>query len=233
MLWGAGNLLYLCREPFTDVRPYHMQILKCLHTGRDVTYTVTDGIDLLATANLDRDWSAEKAKILGQLFVEHPDALSDPSKWEGLLDTYQLNDHHWAWTQKARLYNSAEFFWFYLMADGQVQAACIIKHPKESRADKAGIFYVDYLAVAYWNRRRDGYVRRFDGVGTKLLIHAINYSIDVLGYRPGFSLHSLPSSEGYYQNLKMTDFGMDQSYQNLRYFEASEPVALSIAQGAA
>ncbi|HCF5267750.1 TPA: hypothetical protein P8O60_002197 [Pseudomonas aeruginosa] len=210
-----------------------MPTLKCLHTGKDIPYTISDGIDLRTTVSLDVDWGAEKARLFGQLIAENPGALDDPAKWDELLDAYQLNDYHWAWTQKAQQCNSAEYFWFYLMADGKVQAACIIKHPKESRVDNAGIFYVDYLAVAYWNRRRNGYVRRFDGVGTKLLVHAINYSINFLGYRPGFSLHSLPSSEGYYRSLQMTDYGVDAGYQNLRYFEASEPVALSIAQGAA
>lgn len=210
-----------------------MQTLKCLHTGNDIPYTISDGIDLRTTVSLDMDWSEEKARVFGQLIAENPGALDDPAKWGELLDAYQLNDFHWAWAQKAQQCNSAEYFWFYLKADGKVQAACIIKHPKESRADSAGIFYVDYLAVAYWNRRRNGYARRFDGVGTKLLVHAINYSINVLGYRPGFSLHSLPSSEGYYRSLQMTDYGIDAGYQNLRYFEASEPVARSIAQGTA
>lgn len=210
-----------------------MQTLKCLHTGKDIPYAITDGIDLRTTASLDMDWGEEKARIFGQLIAENQEALSDPGKWDELLDAYQLNDYHWAWAQKALHCKSAEYFWFYLKADGKVQAACIIKHPKESRADSAGIFYVDYLAVAYWNRQRNGFSRRFDGVGTKLLVHAINYSINVMGYRPGFSLHSLPSSEGYYRKLKMTDYGIDAEYQNLRYFEASEPVARSIAQGAA
>jgi len=209
-----------------------MQTLKCLHTGDDIPYTISDGIDLRTTASLDMDWGEEKAKVFGQLIAENPDAVNDPAKWGELFNSYQLSDFHWAWSQKARYYNSAEYFWFYLNADGKVQAACIIKHPKESRLDSNNIFYVDYLAVAYWNRRRSGYVRRFDGVGTTLLMHAINYSIDVLGCRPGFSLHSLPSSEGYYRNLQMTDYGIDANYQDLRYFEASEPVARLIAQGA-
>lgn len=148
-----------------------MQTLKCLHTGKDVPYTVIDGIDLRTTANLDIDWNEEKAKIFGQLIAENPEAMSDPDRYGELLDRYQLNDFHWGWIQKAAHCRSDEYFWFYLQADGKVQAACIIKHPKESRADKAGIFYIDYLAVAYWNRRRDGYTRRFDGVGTKLLVH--------------------------------------------------------------
>ncbi|WAC45209.1 hypothetical protein OU997_03170 [Pseudomonas sp. SL4(2022)] len=210
-----------------------MQTLKCLHTGKDVPYNISDGIDLRTTVSLDMDWSEEKARIFGQLIADNPDALNSPDKWGELLDSYQLNDFHWAWAQKAVQCNSAEYFWFYLTADGKVQAACIIKHPKESREDNAGIFYVDYLAVAYWNRRRNGYARRFEGVGTRLLVHAVNYSINVLGYRPGFSLHSLPSSEGYYRSLKMTDYGIDTNYQDLRYFEASEFVARSIAQGAA
>lgn len=210
-----------------------MQTLKCLHTGQDIPYTISDGIDFLTTISLEVDWAAEKAKVFAKLIEDNPGALGDPASGGALLDAYQLNDFHWVWTQKAQQCNSAEYFWFYLMADGKVQAACIIKHPKESKVDGAGIFYVEYLAVAYWNRDRNGYARRFAGAGTKLLVHAINYSISVLGYRPGFSLHSLPSSEGYYRGLKMTDYGIDADYHDLRYFEASEPVAQSIAQGVA
>jgi hypothetical protein len=210
-----------------------MQTLKCLHTGNDVPYTIIDGIDLRTAVSLDLDWNEEKAKIFGELIAENPDAFSSPERFDELLVGYQLTDYHWDWTKKAALCRTDEYFWFFLQAEGKVQAACIIKHPKASREDSAGIFYIDYLAVAYWNREREGYARKFGGVGTKLLVHAINYSINTLGYRPGFSLHALPSSEGYYRKLNMTDYGIDTAYQNLRYFEAPAPVANSIAQGAA
>lgn len=209
-----------------------MTTLVCVQTGEEIPYKIVDGFSLNETVNLETDWHEEKLRIFEQLMHEHPEAVEDPESNFHLFDEYQLSDYHWSWANKAICMRSKEYFWFYLTAEGKVQAACVIKHPKSSRIDNKGIFYIDYLAVAYWNRNRAGYTRRFKSVGTILITHAINYSMNVLGYRPGFSLHSLPSAESYYQRLQMTDYGNDPDYHGLKYFEAPEPLARSIAQGA-
>lgn len=209
-----------------------MSTLTCLHSGDKVAYSITDGMDVGVTLQLELDWGAEKSKVLSQLLSDHPEVFTTPDIAPSLLDDYQLNDSHWSWVTKAHYSQSNEYFWFYLLADKKVQSACIIKHPKSSKVDSSGIFYIDYLAVAYWNRSRPGYSRRFKNTGTILITHAIRYATEILGYRPGFSLHSLPSAEAYYRKLNMTDFGPDPAYHELRYFEASEAVARAIGSGA-
>lgn len=209
-----------------------MNFLKCVQGEQSVPYTVCNGLDLATILKLELDWGAEKAKIFAELIKEHPEVLDDRAQFQNLMDEYQLSDHHWSWLTKARHFGTQDYFWFFLIAEDKTQAACIIKHPKNSRIDDAGIFYIDYLAVAYWNRDREKYIRRFKGVGTALIKHAVKYSMEVLGYRPGFSLHSLPSAEGYYRQLKMDEYGRDPDYHDLIYFEAPEPMALSLAGGA-
>jgi hypothetical protein len=209
-----------------------MNFLKCVQDGESVPFTVCNGLDLPTILKLELDWGAEKAKIFAQLIEDHPEVLEDQERFREVMDEYQLSDHHWNWITKARHLGTQEYFWFFLIAEDKAQAACIIKHPKHSRIDNAGIFYIDYLAVAYWNRDREKYIRRFKGVGTALIMHAVKYSIEVLGYRPGFSLHSLPSAEGYYRQLKMAEYDKDPDYHDLIYFEAPEPIALSLAEGA-
>ena len=68
--------------------------------------------------------------------------------------------------------------------------------------DGENIFYVEYLAVAPWNRDCLVRQREYKGVGSTLLKVALNYSVEKLGLIPGFSLHSLPQAKEYYEKLK-------------------------------
>lgn len=95
--------------------------------------------------------------------------------------------------------------------------------------DGSYIFYIDYIAAAYWNRDRPGYKKRFSGIGSRLISFVIDYAKDKLGYRYGFCLHSLPSAESYYRSLGMTEFDFDEAKEGLRYYEACHETAARIA----
>ncbi|EBQ8806923.1 GNAT family N-acetyltransferase [Salmonella enterica subsp. enterica] len=69
---------------------------------------------------------------------------------------------------------------------------------------------------------------KYSGVGKELIQHTINYACSNWGYRPGFCLHALPSAEGFYNHLGMTDFGVDHEKENLRFYEASQVVASTL-----
>ena len=144
-----------------------------------------------------------------------------------VVSSISMEDDHWQWFNKAMAFHSAEYEWFHLYADGQPQAACVIFHPKESALSPGDIFYVEFVAVAPWNRKCRVRDRRFRGTGTALLSAVLRFAVQTLKLRPGFGLHSLPGAEGFYISLNMvTVEGHDKD--TLRYFELPEPLATAL-----
>ena len=201
----------------------------CHHTGKNYPYTVSIGLDTMMTLSLNDDWSAAKSEAINELRKLYPNGMQE-SESGRILTEYGLTDYGWNWVNKIAHCSSKEYEWFYLIAEGKVQAVCIIYHPKSSIIDGENIFYIDYIASAYWNRNRPGYKRRFSSAGTKLISFAVDHATAKLGYRPGFSLHSLPTAEAYYRRIGMTPYECDPQKENLRYFEANITCANSIRE---
>jgi hypothetical protein len=86
------------------------------------------------------------------------------------------------------------------------------------------VVYVDYLAVAPWNRKVVQHPQRFKNLGTVMLGAAVATSIST-GLDGRCGLHSLPQSEGFYRRIGMSDLGIDPAYASLRYFEFSAQAA--------
>jgi hypothetical protein len=101
-----------------------------------------------------------------------------------------------------------------------VEAAMLLLSGKTSRDPSASlpILYVDYVAVAPWNRKAFQNPQRFHHLGTVMLGAAVAFS-RTLGLDGRCGLHSLPQSEGFYARIGMRDFGLDAGYDSLRYFE--------------
>lgn len=202
--------------------------IKCNHHNRQIGYLVVHGFDAKLTLQAEQDWTIEKAKVFREIYAAHPTVQNDLNEFRKRAAEYNLVDWHWNWSTKALSCTGNGYEWFYLIADNRVQAMCIIFHPKNSPLLNDNVFYVDYIAVAYWNRPRPNYIRQFDSLGTVLLSYCVKYSIEQLKYRPGFFLHSLPSAEPYYSKKGLTALGLDAQYHNLRIFEASEACSTAI-----
>lgn len=201
--------------------------LHCNLSGLDVPFQISVGFNFGHITSIVDHWSKEKRKVIDKLLSDNPGIASDSVKLNSAALKYNLADAHWDWLGKSLAMNGTQYEWFYLIADGSVQAVCITYHPTPSRFDSQNIFYIDYIASAYWNRDYPGHGKRFSSTGRRLITHAIVHFLGK-GYRPGFSLHSLPSAEPFYTHLGMSNFGKDASKQNLTYFEASEVVAGSL-----
>lgn len=210
-----------------------MATIQCKRTSESVEYTIETGFDAERIKNIQATWGAEKVDILSGIIKAYPDARKDGNKFMQKLQEYKAEDFHWDWIMKAALRGSDEYSWFYLVAQEKVQAVLVIYHPKPSKLDGENIFYVDYVATAFWNRDYPGNVKQFSGLATLLLMHSVSYFVNVKKYRPGFSLHSLPGAEAFCRKIGMTDYGPDSAYQNLRYFEAEEKAARAFAGMAA
>lgn len=202
------------------------------HDGRHVPYSIVSNFNAALVVQAESDWSHAKSKILTEIISKNPECIENEQLFGDLIKKNNLEDFHWNWLRKAAHCNTNEYHWFFLTADQTIQAICIIYHPKESRIDSKNIFYVDYLATAFWNRDRPGHKKTYSKLGIILLAHSIHYAINNLNYRPGFCLHSLPNAESFYTRIGLTDFGHDEEKENLKFFEAEEAAALSIMKEA-
>lgn len=182
----------------------------CTHT-----YEIVQGWDIGLAMQCDQEWGNFNMELLE--FIRQ----SDSSLQQKLLDSSQLEDAHWNWLTKHKYYHSEQYNWFFFIADGEPQGACLVYHPKISVDTADTIFYIEFLAVAPWNRPNHISNQIFKGIGSLLLKTVISYAESELGITKGFSLHSLPKAEGYYQKIGMKRFEMyDKS--GLGYFEMPE-----------
>ena len=176
-----------------------------------ITHVLSYRLNLQA----DRAWQG----FNGELVTKILDTASDEDAIEKLAAACSIEDKHWSWSKKGIVLDSDQYEWFYLLCGEEVEGICVIYHPEPSRIDEEEIFYVDFVAIHPRNRKNPFFEKGLKGVGTSLLKIALNHSVEFLGYRPGFCLHSLPGAESYYERIGMTSFGRDVKKDNLTYFE--------------
>jgi hypothetical protein len=95
------------------------------------------------------------------------------------------------------------------------------------------LVYIDLIESAPWNRPELLFQPvKFKGVGTIMMRAAIQLSLNE-EFKGRIGLHALPQSEKWYrEKCGMTDMGIDQQVQGLRYFEmTAQQAAAFIAQG--
>ncbi len=193
-------------------------------SGGHVAYQLHHGWDPAKAHLCDKTWGAFNIQIMR--FIETKNY--DEKALEKVLSGVQVDDGHWRWLEKSLYYVGSEYDWFYLMAEGYPQGACLIYHPKPSAIATGNIFYVEYLAAAPWNRQNPMKDRALKGVATVLLRHALNYGRNVLKLRYGFSLHALPKAAPVYRAIGMVSHAASDK-PNLPYFEMPEATASEFA----
>lgn len=173
-----------------------------------------EGLDEKNLLDFEREW---KPIVDGQ----SPDEISSI---EGVAA--DAGDAHWDWRRLAEIRKNPLLYSMYAVECARMtqgfmliaKGARFSRHPDHPRAD---LIYVDRLATASWNRT--GFVKQpiYKGVGQLLLAAAVSVSMDEeLEGRLG--LHSLAGAETFYRDvLGMTDFGPDDGYYGLCYFEFS------------
>lgn len=187
-------------------------------SGTGVAYELRLGWDPYIANMCDETWGVFNVHLLSHIEQLN---LPDPELQE-LLNNVQLDDSHWCWLKKSLAMKGDEYKWFFLMTEGFPQAACLIYHPKPSAIDTQGIYYIEYLAVAPWNRKNPMQEQIFKGLGKLMILHISDYAENHLGLRPGYSLHSLPKAAGFYAAMGMLRFPMHDKGP-LPYFETPYP----------
>ena len=190
------------------------------HSEGVVDFEISHGWSPISAMSCDKMWGAFNIEMLEDIRNQkHPEETLNK-----ILDELHIEDYHWDWFAKSLYCNKDEYEWFFLHADEKIQGACLIYHPKPSEIDTQEIFYIEYVAVAPWNRKNPYKVKEFSGVGTHLILCALGYAVNSLGLTHGFSLLSLPKASAYYQKIGMINFkAKDES--PLSYFEMPRETA--------
>jgi hypothetical protein len=192
-------------------------------SGERVSCSMTHGWDPKASLACDTQWKKASLELLQYVMAQD----YDDAELIEVVSSISMEDDHWQWFEKAMAFRSDEYEWFHLYAEGQPQAACVIFHPKKSALSPGDIFYVEFVAVAPWNRKCKVRDRRFRGTGTALLRAALRFAVQTLKLRPGFGLHSLPGAQGFYLSLNMVNVAKHDK-DTLLYFELPETLATAL-----
>ena len=138
--------------------------------------------------------------------------------------TREQDDDSWMWNASASqldlLLHRTDLSSFALIADTRIDGVLFLqREPQPSRLDpQQFLVYVAYVATAPWNRRDKNGAGKLRGVGTSLIDWAALISREAkcdgcLG------LHSLRSSDPFYESLGFRNLGIDAARFGMTYFE--------------
>lgn len=181
--------------------------------GGMVDAELWDAITEKNLADWEAEWTPELFKLLQSLHRQ------------GVERRFWPQSRHWDWRDKMKAIESRSLSSpsFSIVCQDMTQGMMITDLTKRAKLPGQKddhLVYVDFLEVAPWNRQAlTQTVARFAGAGTLLVLAAIELSKQE-GFKGRIGLHSLPQANDFYGNkVGMSDFGLDATYQNLRYFE--------------
>lgn len=212
-------------------------IIESPEHGKPFKIDLIEGLDDDHINYIEDQWTPRIKRqcdlALLQFFTQPPELQTDATFVE-ILGRLGIPDKHWNWSRKCAVAPGSNRSVYGLLNDDHVEAAMMLLLGKGSRITASGlpIVYVDYLAIAPWNRTAVQYPERFRKLGTVMLGAAVEVS-RTLGMEGRCGLHSLPSSEGFYRRFGMKDLAIDPNYHNLRYFEFESHAAMSFLKSGA
>jgi hypothetical protein len=144
--------------------------------------------------------------------------IRNGASWEDLPEHF-----HWNWANKFHDYDAAVHRFIALECQSEIQS--ILRLDTKSAVSRMPhdlgkpIVYINFLESAPWNSKQFTKEPRFKLSGFRLIETAARYSQN-LGYEGRIRLHSLPQSNGFYQDAcGMRQFDPDPEHENLCYFE--------------
>lgn len=141
--------------------------------------------------------------------------------WREQLKLFLQEDKYWDWLFKFGFISKQENLEGYAIeCEDITQGLMMIETEMHGSRDTIGkrLIYVEAIASAPWNRIEIKRPPLFKGVGTALLKFARLRSVE-LGYEGRVGLHSLPSAEKFYEKLGMLNYGLEEDYDDMVYFE--------------
>lgn len=151
--------------------------------------------------------------------------LAQVRSWKSILAAHDQQDAPWDWALLIRQGSSAQnrrragFEAWALEYGDELQAMMILDTGfHTSRRTGAGLVYIEYVAVAPWNRKTIQKPPKLGGCGTGMISVAIERS-RILGKLGAVGLHSLSGAESFYRSLGFRELGADPAEDGLTYFE--------------
>lgn len=189
----------------------HGVLLHDVRLGKNVSALLTERVSGAYVLKADETWEAyrQAAKAV---------ALKDGK-------AYAEPKYDWNWSfkhKKAR--NLLPYCMFGIECNDDIQGLMLTMSDKylcrlPDQKDKA-LVYVSFLETAPWNDVHLANTRRFKGVGPVMLAAAIAYSRE-LGFKGRIGLHSLDSSETFYEGHGMACLGADHKCNGFKYYEGT------------
>lgn len=199
--------------------------------GKTLNIDLAEGLDAAHLDFMEAQWAPamKRQYELALLhFFQLPVSEQTVEKEIETLAKFDVQDHHWVWRTKCAIAPGHKARIFSLLNASEVEAAMMLLDGETSRDPGASLplVYVDFVAIAPWNRKAFQNPRRFRNLGTMMIGAAVELS-RTLGWGGRCALHSLPQSVGFYRHIGMRDFGLDPAKPFLRYFEFDAPAAQS------
>lgn len=141
--------------------------------------------------------------------------------WREQLGLFLAEDKYWDWLFKLQFTSSQENHESYaLECLGLTQGLMMVETQLHGSRAVVGkrLVYIEAITSAPWNRKEIQRLPRFQGVGAVLLRYARLRSVE-LGYEGRVGLHSLSLAERFYEKQGMFNYGPEEDYDNLTYFE--------------
>lgn len=198
-------------------------------TGEVRCLDLLEGLTRQHLAFVSNEWSPRLKASRDRAVIAFgalPEKKRNEQMWQEMQGVFGAPDAHWDWDKKSQTMMGSVHRMLGLVDGDLVEALMRLDLSKPSRLQVASftpIVYVDYLAVAPWNRRQIQPKPRFTGLGTLLLGVAVTLSMEE-GMEGRCGLHSLLQSESFYERAGMQDFGLD-GVEQLKYFEFSPDAA--------
>jgi hypothetical protein len=210
---GGSAVVATILESFDIDSPQH---------GKAFKIDLAEGLETSHIESMEKQWAPAMTRQFNLAMLQFfrlPPADRTPENWREISGKLAVQDRDWNWRTKCSIAPATNRRIFSLLNSTEVEAAMMLLLGKNSRDQSTRpIVYVDFLAVAPWNRKPFQDPQRFSGLGSVMLGAAVELS-RTLGHEGRCGLHSLPQSEGFYHRIGMRDFGLDASKESLRYFE--------------
>lgn len=181
-------------------------------------YRVFHGWDIARAYKADNQWGNFNAELLDYIQNQN----YSEADLQKVLDQIQIHDSHWCWFDKHYAFKSEEYNWFFLEVNNITEGICLTYHPKESVFDSSEIFYIEYIAVAPWNRKNPYRDRKLYGLGSILMQTVCEFFLKKYKYKFRFSLHSVEKAKEFYEKVGMTRFS-EYDKKDLYFYEMIKP----------
>lgn len=189
--------------------------------ARRVRVDLVDGLDESHFVFIDNNWSPLLKQRYEQAllrYFELPEPEQTNERWRHMLAEMAIQDQHWQWRSKCG--PAGDLRTLALLNGPEVEAVMVLRvgEPSRGKTRTELVVYIDYVAVAPWNRSAVHDPPRFRNLGTLMVGAAVEIS-RLAGMEGRCGLHSLSQAEGFYRRIGMQDLGLDAGYDGLRYFE--------------